>query len=278
MTALSTTTNTGTIADKRVHFQILPYRLEEEAPAGMNFQEEATMNLEDFQDRSDWAMTTPPSSPSKRIIYPAAAALDRLVRESSLLSLSFAEEDEIELDYEQQEPESSPASQEETYRHHVLGEQRQPWNSPDALDRRHRGGTMMNQHLLVPPPPPPPRRPIRFASLENFHPTPIFGRNFPDPTPQEENHGSLNKRSSSCWMMDDDDLDCKENEMESSYNHYNSSSTGGPLRKKPKLAMKKSRRATTGISSGGNQYHARRLVLDDKPDFSVKGILARMVA
>lgn len=122
----------------------------------------------------------------------------------------------------------SPRPSESKTCHHLQPlfqrDQRNPWNSPDNLDRRN-----MGSHLLPPLPPPPPRR-ICFASAENFHPTPIFHM---EPFGADE---FLTPRSSTKQARDYD----KENETRYLY----STPPSSPRRKKPRLSMKRTQQYT----------------------------------
>lgn len=117
---------------------------------------------------------------------------------------------------------SSPISITKTCRHHQLTvnqcKHRNPWNSPDNLDRKN-----PRLHLIPPPPPPPPRR-ICLASAENFDPT-IFSIDIAG-APRLPN-----KRA-----MDDD----KENDTQYLYTTPPSS----PRWKKPRLSMKRTQQYT----------------------------------
>jgi hypothetical protein len=203
---------------------------------------------------------TPPSSPSKRT---NAAAVERLVRQSSLLWISSELEATDDDEYEPSYSTLAKTCHHRQYSPNVT-ERRNPWNSPDTAEPDR--NTPFARMQLVPPPPPPPPRRIRIASIENFHPILIFGKDFPYSSPQQQQHCPNSSKRSSHSM----DLleDCKENEIDSSYNNIViPSSPGGPLHKKPKLAMKKE-----DYGQYLQDHHAT-----SKP-LSLKGILARMIA
>jgi len=181
-------------------------------------------------------MMTPSRAPNFALRAPA---LDRIEMRSLLLipsHLTAINEDERYSNTTGRETPAAPSAQ---TCHHQLpssDERRNPWNSPGALERNSKSRQM--QQLVPPPPPPPPRR-IRIASIENFHPTPIFGEDFPD-APQRHyccGCGKTKKRSQ---------LVAIDNELEALYRTLPS-----PLRKKPKLAMKRGNQYTFDESSLG---------------------------